>query len=200
MHVIAALIGAFLRLLYGGAPHVQDPAGAVGVQLRGWLGKGWCYALFFLLGWITLLVDNNFEHVAACAVISIWLAAGWNPGHGSYLNPGNMSPDNEDLTRWWTRMLSFGAPAGSVHYACTGMAVRYGFQTLLVASVMLICNTFLETHFNLWYGLVGFGAGPIMYALHLAKWQKWKLGSWVDPVFHNGPFELAVGALLYGTL
>lgn len=198
--IIAATLGAFLRLLYGGAPHRPDPASPHDRQLDGWLHKGPCYVFMWLLGALVLLLDTTWQGLVAPALVSAALAAGWNPGHGSYLNPGNGSRDDETVFRWLVPWVAGGQPPGSVWYCCAGMGLRYGAATLLAAGAMLVCNTWLGTDYSLWYGAVGFLACPIMLALHVARWQAWVWRPWLDPYWHNGPFEIAIGALLYGGL
>lgn len=196
----AAIYGGLLRLLYGGAPHVPDPADPA-KQLPGF-HKGPAYALFVVTGAIALLHRPvTWQGIAAALLVSLMLAAGWNPGHGSYLNPGNGSPDNETLIRPLVRFVAFGQPAGSVWYCCAGMGVRYGLQTAFTGLVMWNCNGWLGTSYGLWYAAAGLLACPVILLLWAIKWQRWAiLPAWLGPQFNNGSFEAGVGALLYGSL
>ncbi len=223
MMVIRAIAGAYTRLLFGGAPHTPDPD-RPGQQLRGWLGKGPCYAIFVLLtltAIVTLPTDapNFAAMMIAIAgeprpyvgylIVAVVSAAGWNAGHGSYLNPGTRTHlDNEEvrgIVRFVARLLGIEEMRdgrATVAYDILGMSIRYGIPTLATGLVMFICQRVLGSELPGWwlYAPIGFLAGPIMYGLHLARWSEgvFVIKPWLDPYFHNGPFEIAIGALIVG--
>jgi len=201
--VLVAAAGGFLRTLYGGAPHVPDPVDAT-KQLKGWLYSVETYPFFFALSVLVLAHlthPNTWGQALGIVIVSFLMAAIWNPGHGSYLNPGNGSADNELVFNKITPLLSFGARPGSVRYCCVGMGVRYGLATCLVGLGMYCTNQFLGTNFNLLYSVVGWFAGLGMYGLYLGKWWTWDTKNhWINHNYANVPFEIYVGALLNGGL
>lgn len=199
---LAAGIG---RLLYGGAPHFPDWSKLPEIrQLPGWLPSAATYPLFFLLGMATLYLytpQDGWPTVGGCAIVAAILSAGWNPGHGSYLNPGNGSLDNEVLFNKLVPLIAVKSSPGSVSYCCIGMAVRYGLISVLTAGAMFLTNMYLNTEFSLWYALVGWLAGPWMYVCHKTNWwQKDTPDGWYNHNFHNGPFEEGIGWIMFGGL
>lgn len=185
MPALLAVIGALLRAEFGGTP-LHTPR---------WL----VYTLMIVLGYRCL--GGFYLHgdaLYSALLVSIAVAAGFSPGHGSYLHPGNGSPDNEFIAPL-VRLLSLW-PEGSVDYCCIGMGLRYGLATCAAAIVMLGCDIWLHAHFSLWFAAVGFLCGPIMFALAKAHWERWKVGSYIDPTTANRPFELLLGLTIYGGL
>lgn len=187
MIVCYALLGLILSLAFGGAP-----LWAAGPKVP----KGASYGAFAVLAALAAWPSDVASAIGA-AVVALSFALTWSPGHGSYHDPGNGSSDNE-LFRPVVKVLAFGAPAGSVRYCCAGMAVRYGAMTFLTAVLMVGANVWAHTDFSgwWWYGLTGFSAGGIIYILHLAHWDRWRLLPWIDPVRGNDPFRAAIGAVL----
>lgn len=198
------ILGAWDRLIYGGAPHVQDFSRLPDIkQYNGWLPSSLASILMFVLAFSILFPADRvtWQLLLGTAVVALLHTLSWNPGHGSYLNPGNGSQDDEVLFNKLVPLVACKSSPGSVTYCCIGMGVRYGAVSVLTAVAMFASNMWLCTDFNLWFGLVGFLAGPIMYFCHWAEWHTWNTkGGWFNHQFHNGPFEALMGAVWYGGL
>lgn len=198
--ILASLLGLFGRLKFGNAPHHPDPNDPTRDIAND--GKPVWYAFLFFLG-LVVAVHGDVAHWqpwVAAVLVSIVLTAGWNPGQGSWLRPGNGSKDDENIFNRIVPLVAFGQPPGSVWYCCAGMGIRYGLVTVLAAGAMWAANTWLGTTYSLGYAPVGFLATPVMLLLVALHWERWNLKPWIDARYHNGPFEAAIGALIYGGL
>lgn len=171
--LFAAVVGALGRFIKGG--YFKAVPSIVG------------YVPLFAIGYL-LTYQNG---VWAGLVVALVACLGWNPGHGSYMVPGNGSADDEEVAPV-VRLLAkpFGWPAGSVPYCLLGIGVRYGLATALTALAMAACNTWLGSDFGLWYAAVGLLATPLLAGLMVIKNAQTR---WTA-------FEIGIGALVYAGL
>ena len=193
-----ALLGAFLRLLFGGGPHVASPDNPNVKIAKGWVTRPLVY-LFGIFWAFMVLWMGAAAGVALWVplVIAVLVMAAWSPGHGSWLSPGNGSADDEDFG-YIVRPLGklFGLAQGSAWYCHMGMAIRYGLCSVLVGTAA----GFLIGSWSLPYMLSGFAVGLVSYVGYATGLTMKEFKPWFDPHFHNGPLEVGVGAITFASL
>lgn len=199
--IAAALLGGLGRYIYGG----RIPA----------IGRGWSYAILAPLGVILAWPGSHgLSSWAPAIAISLALLLVWNPGHGSYMRPGKRNhADNEEfapIVRWVAKIFGAedvrstlvtptpGAPPvlglrSTVGYDCIGLSIRYGLMTFVVAVTMLASEVAWDLDYGLWFGWVGFLAGPIIYIYS-------RLTFWKDDDQLWKAMEATLGALIYGAM
>jgi len=193
----AIIAGAFLRLVFGGAPHYHEP----GAKKAFYWHRPFVY-LVTIAAAFAILSDFSLALWKSDLIVAVLVAAQWSPGHGCYLSPGALRPDTR---KPWVLIMAplgklLGLPQGSGLYCSLGMGVRYLATSLMVGGGMLACNHFMGSHYNVLYGLSGALAGAVMLVVWKADLMLVTRKPWLDPYYHNGPFEIGLGAVTLGAL
>ncbi len=191
---LALTAGPFARYMYGG--HVKG------------MGKPWAWMLMFALG----IAVSGAPDVLPAALVSAAIIFVFNPGHGSYMRPGQRNhPDNEPLRsvtraigrifRWSdltvTDFVVDGKPMKGLRsdaaYDYLGLSVNYGLTMFAVAfGVMAPVNVFLDGSYNCFvFASMGWVAGPL-YAV-VGRFVREPMARWTAG-------ELAFGGLVYTAL
>lgn len=205
--VALAGAGGFLRLLFGGAPHVSDPADPAVKVGKGWLPRGEVMLLAFALALVTFgfgpLVLGSAAMTWPLAFRAILLALlipiSWTPGLGSYNSPGNGSADDEGIG-FIVRPLGklIGWAQGSVNYCNLGLAVLFGTASILIGLTAGLMSGFGPLIYC--YMATGFLMGPASALIASKGWNRVVAPPWLNPTWHNGPMEIAIGALTFASL